>query len=53
VDVETLDALEGAEHRGQEQLCVPLAPTDTYWYLRAAPELLALAAGRLDRGDEQ
>jgi integrase len=26
-----------------------LRPQDTYWYLRAAPELLALAAERLDR----
>jgi hypothetical protein len=24
-------------------------PKDTYWYLTAAPELLELAAGRLDR----
>lgn len=24
-------------------------PSDTYWYLQAAPELLALAAGRLER----
>jgi hypothetical protein len=23
-------------------------PKDTYWYLTAAPELLALAAGRLE-----
>jgi len=23
-------------------------PVSTYWYLQAAPELLALAAGRLD-----
>lgn len=29
------------------------APSGTYWYLRAAPELLALAAGRLDREAEQ
>lgn len=26
------------------------SPTDTYWYLRAAPELLALAADRLETG---
>jgi hypothetical protein len=24
-------------------------PVSTYWYLQAAPELLALAADRLDR----
>ncbi|TFC83135.1 tyrosine-type recombinase/integrase [Cryobacterium sp. TMT3-29-2] len=28
-------------------------PRFTYWYLSAAPELLALAAGRLDTGDWQ
>ena len=27
-------------------------PKDTYWYLSAAPELLALAAGRLERSQE-
>ena len=27
-------------------------PRDTYWYLQAAPELLALAAGRLERSLE-
>jgi hypothetical protein len=25
-----------------------VAPSDTYWYLHAAPELLALAAQRLE-----
>jgi len=24
-------------------------PTSTYWYLQAAPELLAIAAGRLQQ----
>jgi integrase len=27
-------------------------PGSTYWYLQAAPELLALAAGRLERAEE-
>jgi hypothetical protein len=44
--------LERAELRRQEQLCVPLVPEDTYWYLSAAPELMALAARRLDDGYE-
>jgi integrase/recombinase XerD len=26
-------------------------PSDTYWYLQAAPELLALAAARLERSE--
>jgi hypothetical protein len=39
---------ERAEDNRQEQLCDPLAPRSTYWYLSAAPELLALAAGRLE-----
>jgi len=29
-----------------------LNPSDTYWYLQAAPELLALAAGRLQAAQE-
>ncbi|HET6951746.1 MAG TPA: tyrosine-type recombinase/integrase [Acidimicrobiales bacterium] len=28
-------------------------PANTYWYLSAAPELLALVAGRLDAGEDQ
>jgi integrase/recombinase XerD len=28
-----------------------LAPKDTYWYLRAAPELMAMAARRLEAGE--
>ena len=28
-------------------------PKSTYWYLQAVPELLALAAGRLERADEE
>ncbi len=46
VEVEALDPLEGTEHRGQEQLCVPLVPASTYWYLSASPPLLAAAARR-------
>jgi len=46
--VEPLDPLERAEHRRQEQLCDPLVPTDTYWYLTATPELLSHAATRLE-----
>jgi hypothetical protein len=41
--------LEGTEQDGQEQLCDPLVPGYTYWYLSAAPELLGLAAERLTR----
>jgi len=54
VEVEALDPLERTEHRGQEQLCVPLVPKATYWYQQAAPELLALAARKLEvrPGDE-
>jgi hypothetical protein len=52
VDIEALDTLERAEHRRQKQLCVPLVPCSTYWYLSAAPELLALAAGRLEAAQE-
>lgn len=29
-----------------------VSPTDTYWYLRAAPELMALTAGLLERGEQ-
>jgi hypothetical protein len=48
VDIEALDTLERAEYYRQEQLCVPLVPAATYWYISAIPELLALAAERLD-----
>jgi len=41
--------LERTQHRRQEQLCVPLVPAYTYWYLQATPELLGLAAERLER----
>jgi len=42
--------LERAEPHRQEQLCVPLVPANTYWYLSAVPELLALAAERREQG---
>jgi hypothetical protein len=48
MDVEPVDPLERTQHHGQEQLCDPLVPGATYWYLSAAPELLALAAQRLE-----
>jgi hypothetical protein len=47
--IETLDTIEWPEYGRQEQLCDPLVPGHTYWYLSAAPELLALAAGRLEK----
>jgi hypothetical protein len=53
VDIEAVDTLERAEHRRQEQLCVPLVPAYTYWYLQACPDLLGLAADRLDRWEQQ
>jgi hypothetical protein len=55
VDIEALDTLERAEHRRQKQLCVPLVPSDTYWYLSAVPELMTLAARRLEArfGDQR
>ena len=28
-------------------------PSSTFWYLTASPDLLALAAGRLDGDDEE
>jgi len=48
MDIETLDTLNRTQHRCQEQLCVPLVPANTYWYLSAVPELLALAADRVE-----
>ena len=50
MDIQALDTLERAEHHGQEQLCVPLVPVDTYWYLSSSPELVELVAGRPDDG---
>jgi hypothetical protein len=47
--VEALDGLEWPEHSGQEQLCDPLVPASTYWYLSASPELMALAGQRLEQ----
>jgi len=40
--------LERAQHDGQEQFCDPLVPANTYWYLSAAPELLAIVVDRLE-----
>jgi hypothetical protein len=48
VDIQAIDPFERAQHRRQEQFCDPLVPADTYWYLSASPELMALAAERLD-----
>jgi len=52
--IKTVHRRERAEDNRQEQLCVPLVPSSTYWYLQAAPELLRLAADRLEAtfGDE-
>ncbi len=49
VDVEAVNPLERAQDGGQEQLCVPLVPENTYWYLSAIPELLSLAAQRREQ----
>jgi hypothetical protein len=46
--VEPIHVLERAELRRQEQLCVPLVPKWTYWYLSATPELLALVSERVE-----
>ena len=48
VYVEVFDALERTENGRQEQLCDPLVPASTFWYLSTAPELMALAAQRLE-----
>jgi hypothetical protein len=47
--VEALDGLKWPEHSGQEQLCDPLVPASTYWYLQAVPELLELVSSRLEQ----
>ena len=52
MDVKALDPLERAEHGRHEQLCVPLVPKSTYYYLSAVPELLELIAERLDAASE-
>ena len=51
VDVEAVNPLERTQDRGQEQLCVPLVPANTYWYLSAVPELFAVAVERLERSE--
>jgi len=45
--IEPIHVLEWAELRRQEQLCVPLVPLNTYWYLTASPELMALVSDRM------
>jgi hypothetical protein len=47
--IQAIHPLERTERHRQEQLCVPLVPKNTYWYLSAAPELLALAGQRLEQ----
>jgi hypothetical protein len=47
--VEALDGLKRPEHSGQEQLCDPLVPASTYWYLQGVPELLELVSARLEQ----
>jgi hypothetical protein len=46
--IQAIHPLERAQPHRQEQLCVPLVPRSTYWYLSATPELLAAAAARLE-----
>jgi hypothetical protein len=46
--IKTVHRREWAEDNRQEQLCVPLVPASTYWYLQAAPELLALVARQVE-----
>jgi hypothetical protein len=48
-EVEALDGLKWPEHSGQEQLCDPLVPANTYWHLSAVPELMQLVAARLEQ----
>jgi hypothetical protein len=50
--IEPLHGLERPQHYGQEQLCDPLVPHSTYWYLEAVPELMAVVAQRLERAWE-
>jgi hypothetical protein len=53
--------LDGYQRGGDVQARLPLLstylghvhPGSTYWYLSAAPELLALAGGRLERHLEE
>ena len=51
--IEAIDALEWPEQSSQEQLCDPLVPANTYWYLSAVPELMGLIAARLEDGTGQ
>ena len=47
-DVQAVNVLERANLGGHKQLCVPLVPKHTYWYLSGVPELLELVAERID-----
>ena len=50
--IKTVHRREWAEDNRQEQLCVPLVPASTYWYLEAVPELLELISRRLEELSE-
>ena len=45
--VEALDVLKRTQQDGQEQLCDPLVPLNTYWYLTASPELMSAVSDRM------
>jgi hypothetical protein len=45
--IKTVHRRERAEDNRQEQLCVPLVPASTYWYLTGVPELLAATSERV------
>jgi hypothetical protein len=51
--IKTVHRRERAQDNRQEQLCDPLVPANTFWYLSAVPELLALAAARRDQARVQ
>jgi hypothetical protein len=46
LDIQALNP-QRAQHHGQQQFCVPLAPASTYWYLQAVPELFEVVAARV------
>ena len=48
MEIQAVDTVERAQHHRQQQLCVPLVPKSTYWYLTGTPELLTLAAARIE-----
>jgi hypothetical protein len=45
--IKTVHRREWAEDNRQEQLCVPLVPLNTYWYLTASPELMSAVSDRI------